>query len=245
MKLLSITWSESDEYDYTSSFLYKSFVKTNNKESFINIHFNRSKYKLLENAFHDMYGYQSEHILYKIFLLREKLNENDSIDSFIYADTNDVVVLDDIQKIPEIKNIIFSAEKHQYPKNTEWLAEKNYPKENIINNFFLNSGLFLTNKQFYIEFLNKCVSNILPRHFKDYGGDQGIFTYYFINHNLNEVELDISTKYFLSTYLRSNAHFKLENNKLINLENNSTPLFIHDNGWNYGSPKFIEKFNLL
>lgn len=245
MKLLSITWSDNDLHDYTNSFLYKSFLKNNKKEDFVNIHYNRQTYKSLESAFQEMYGYQSEYILYKIFLLREKLKENNFLENFVYADTNDVVVLDNIQKTSNTNNIIFSVEKHQYPKNTEWLNEKNYPEKNLLSNFYLNSGLFLTNKNFYIEFLNKCVELILPRHFKDYGGDQGIFTYYYINHNSNDIMLDIETKYFLSTYLRSETHFKLNENKILNLENNSSPMFIHDNGWNYGSPKFIEKFKLI
>ena len=60
------------------------------------------------------------------------------------------------------------------------------------------------------------------------------------------IMLDNKSEYFLSTYNRSqNTYCKENNQQLINILDNTSPSFIHDNGWNYGSPKFIEKFSLL
>jgi len=246
MKLLSITWSDTDEYDLKATPLYKSFIKHNNEKNLFHIHFNRNEYKDLESNYNNKYAYQSEFILYKILLTYNFLLKTNDIEDFIYADTNDVVVLDNIDKVVAPKKILFSCEKHQYPKNATWLSQKNYSNENITQNIFLNSGLFVTNKTFFTNFLHNCILNILPHEFKDYGGDQGIYTYYYINLNENkDITLDVETKYFLSTYLRSPDMFTFSDNKFINKEYNTSPLFVHDNGWNYGSPKFRERFNLL
>jgi hypothetical protein len=51
--------------------------------------------------------------------------------------------------------------------------------------------------------------------------------------------------YFLSTYSDSPSNYIFMDGKLKNLLSNQTPIFIHDNGWNYGSPKFINHFNLI
>jgi len=53
------------------------------------------------------------------------------------------------------------------------------------------------------------------------------------------------TKYFLSTYLKSPNDFRKDDIGVYSLKTNSYPIFIHDNGWNYGSPKFINHFNLI
>jgi hypothetical protein len=246
VKLLSITWSHTDDYSLENTFLYKSFIKHNDKNDLVHLHFNRTHYTALENEFTNKYAYQSEYLLYKILLAHEALKKINNLDNFIYADTNDVVVLDKIDKISPRDNVLFSCEKHQYPKNASWLSVNNYPEENYRNNIFLNSGVFVTNKNFFLYFLDSCIAKILPQHFKDYGGDQGVYTFFYLNYNQNkDIDLDVETKYFLSTYIRSSDMFKKNENKLINLEFNTEPIFIHDNGWNYGSPKFIERFGFL
>jgi hypothetical protein len=247
IKVLSITWSYESDYDYTNTFLYRSFVRHNDKNNFINIHFNRNLYLDLEKQFKDRFGYQYEYILYKIFLLKLKLKEINS-KYIIYADTTDVACLGSIEDLYTkeskfLNNIIFSSEIHQYPSETLW---NTYPEENKKAQTFLNSGLFVTSVSHIETLIAKCIDQILPLEYKNFGGDQGIYTYSYIHQNLNKnIVLDQNSEFFLSTYLRSVNCFDYNNNRIIDKNNNNTPLFIHDNGWNYGSPKFIEKFNLI
>jgi hypothetical protein len=60
MKLISITWSYEQEFNYKDTILYKSFIKNNIDDNFINIHFNRNDYLELESIFEKDYGYQFE-----------------------------------------------------------------------------------------------------------------------------------------------------------------------------------------
>jgi len=248
MKLLTVTWSYTEEYDYVDSFLYKSFIKHNSKDNFINIHFNRNLYLKLEEDFKQRFGYQYEYILYKIFLLEPELKnlKNISVDNVvIYADTNDVACLGNISELNttfDSNSIVFSSERHKYPsQHTPW---NKYPEHNEINSIFLNSGLFIGSTSRIHELLQKCIDKVLCLEYKDFGGDQGVYTYAYIN-NIDNIILDHDSRVFLSTYLRAVNDFECKDNRLINKSNNLSPLFIHDNGWNHGSPKFIEKFKLI
>jgi len=247
IKLLSVTWSYSNDYDYTNTFLYKSFIKYNNKNNFINIHFNRNLYFNLEKQFENKFGYQYEYILYKIFLLKLKLQQINS-KYIIFSDTNDVACLGSIkdlemQESKFLHDIIFSSEIHQYPSEAIWNV---YPEENKKTKTFLNSGLFIGSVSNIEAFITKCIDQVLPLEYKNFGGDQGVYTYAYIHQNLNNnIVLDQNSEFFLSTYLKSTNCFYYQNNRIINKNNDYSPLFIHDNGWNYGSPKFIEKFNLI
>lgn len=245
MKLVSITWSNEDSYDYKQSILFRSFIKLNDEKDFINIHFNRTKYSEMEIKFEQHYGFQYEFILYKIFLFRDILNNIDD-DHIVYCDTNDVVCLDNINKLGLTSEIIFSSEKHKYPSdNSSWGPVSSYPDWNLINNIFLNSGLILSTKKFYIDLLDNAIKNILPLHYKNFGGDQGIYTYHYINNHEPKIILDHNCNYFVSTYLTSQDWYEKENNKFRNKITGTTPMFVHDNGWNYGSPRIIERFNLV
>lgn len=243
INLLSITWSYDSVYDYKNSFLYRSFIKHNLEYNFINIHFNRNLYLSLEEEFKYKFGYQYEYILYKIFLLKSKLKEINS-KYIVYADTNDIACLgsiSDLKKSCNPDNIIFSSEIHKYPSETSW---NTYSEENKNEKNFLNSGLFIGSVETLERLIDQCINNILSLEYKDFGGDQGVYTYYYIHVNKNII-LDKNSKFFLNTYLKSPNSFEYSNNRIINKTNKSIPLFIHDNGWNYGSPKFIESFNLI
>lgn len=251
IKLICVTWSESDFFDYKSTILYKTFIKNNSDSDFYNIHFNRNNYRDLEVIFNNKFGYQYEFILYRIYLLKQEL-EKLNFEYIIFSDTNDVVCLDNIQKINTISNkILFSSECHRYPNEDNiknWLPSYMYPEVNSSNKNFLNAGLSFGNTKNYIRLFNSCINNVLDKEYKNFGGDQGVFTYYYINNNdKNEelIELDETQSLFLSTYSRSYNSFSIIENKLCSLVYNTFPSFIHDNGWNYGSPKFINHFNLL
>jgi hypothetical protein len=241
-KLLTITWSYDSESNYADGFLYKSFVKNNSKNNFINFHFNRNLYKKLEEDFREKFGYQYEYLLYRIFLFKDILKEIKD-EYIICSDTNDVVCLGNINELTDYQipsSVIFSSEIHQYPNKNNWNI---YPNKN--DRTFLNAGLFTGSISSISLLIESCIKNIFPLEYKDFGGDQGVYTYYFIHKNQDTIILDKNSKFFLNTYLRSTDSFYKENQKLINKENNFKPLFIHDNGWNFGSPRFIEKFDLL
>jgi hypothetical protein len=247
MKLISVTWSYDDVFDYSNTILYKSFLKYNDPNAFINIHYNRSHYKFLEDEFNNKFGYQYEFLLYRIFLLKDSIDNLK--DRIIFADNNDVVCLGEIDGINDICNdkIFFSSEQHRYPNEqniSNWNPSYSYSTDDNNNKNYLNAGLSVGNSELYVDLFDDCIDNIFTKEYKNFGGDQGIYTYYYINKN-KLIVLDYNTKYFLSTYSRNPDSFIYNNGRIINRQFNSMPLFIHDNGWNYGSPKFIERFNLL
>lgn len=245
MKVISVTWSHDSNYNYKDSILYKSFIKNNVDSDFVNFHFNKNDYHDLEVLFEKKFGFQFEFILYKITLLKEKLNQlEDNV--LIYCDTNDVVCLDNINNIKYNGGIIFSSEKNRYPNNiSNWEPTTKYPIWNIENNIYLNSGLILSQKDLFIKLIESVEEKILNLDYKNFGGDQGIYTYHYINDFLPKITLDESCEYFLSTYLTSRNWFEKQDDKLICKTTGTTPIFIHDNGWNYGSPRIIEGFNLI
>lgn len=245
MKLITVTWSYSDVSDIKDSILYKSFIKSNEDTNFINFHFNRFNHSDLEKKFESQYGVQYDYILYKIFLLRDLMSSINE-DILIFSDTNDVVCLGDINQISFEGGIIFSAEKHQYPNNiTEWEPVSSYSDKNIIELNFLNSGLVISTKKMYEQLLDSVIEKILPLNYNSFGGDQGIFTYYYINEFLPKISLDSGRTIFVSTYLTGEDWYKIEEGKILYKPTDSYPIFVHDNGLNFGSPKIIEKYNLV
>jgi len=248
IKLVSVTWSYDDKSNVEQSRLYNSFIKLNDKNNFYNIHFNRNNYKNLEKEFNDKFGYQYEFLLYRIFLLKDVLSKLD-FNFIIFSDSNDVVCLSEFNEIKfDLKDkIIFSTEKHRYPNEpniTNWEPNYKYNLCDIQNTNYLNAGLSIGSKESFIKLFDNCINKVFKKEYKNFGGDQGVFTYYYLNDN-DLILLDTDTKYFLSTYLDSPSNYVLINKKLKNKKTNQYPHFIHDNGWNYGSPKFIEHFNLL
>ena len=110
-----------------------------------------------------------------------------------------------------------------------------YSSEEIKNLHFLNSGLFITSKKNYIDFLDSLINNVLSKNLKSFGGDQGIFIFHYLSKNLPQIVLDKEYRLFFNTYSR-------DHNDYIGYK---FPIFLHDNGWNWGSPRFIQKFNLV
>lgn len=243
IKLVSITWSYEELSNYKDNFLYKTFIKHNNFDNIINIHFNRNEYLDIEKKQESFFGYQYEYILYKIILLRNKIQDIKA-DYIIYADNNDVVCLSEIDEILNFlsdDSVIFSAESHQYPAlNHDW---NKYPTFNNTNNFYLNSGLYAGTKKNIIKMIDQAF-DVLSLKYKNFGGDQGVYTYLYLN-NKSNIKIDTNNSVFLSTYLKTINNFIYTHDRIVDSRYNTTPLFVHDNGWNYGSPRFIEKFNLV
>jgi hypothetical protein len=249
IKLLSITWSFEEKSDYESSILYRSFIKKNKKENFINIHFNRNNFTNEEKDFQVKYGFQYEYILYKIYLLIDEIKKIES-EYIIYSDTTDVACLEDIELInfPLIDSVIFSKEIHRYPNSesvTNWSPSHMYNEFDESQKNYLNSGIFFTKKTTFLELLNECVNNVLKLNYTNFGGDQGVYTYFYINLNKNNlIRLDSENEFFLSTYLLPINNYEKKDDLIYSTINNKCVYFVHDNGWNYGSPKFINYFNL-
>lgn len=236
MKIITTTWSYDDVYPIQDTFLWKSFIENNSKDQFIHIHYNRSNYVDLEKDFEERFGFQYDYILYKVYLLRDQLSNLLDINDLIFCDATDTVCMGCVNNIKPIQNIIFSTEINQYPSSlggwgdsVQWSADQLYNKE------FLNSGLFQTNIVTFKKILDYVIDNILPLNLKTFGGDQGVYTYHYLSQYNPMISLDISSELFLSTYCRNIKDYTL----------NDLPLFIHDNGYNYGSPRFIENFNLI
>lgn len=234
VKIITVTWSYEDIFDIKNTFLYKSFIKNNNKDNLIHIHYNRKNYLELEEEFSNRFSYQHEYILYKIFLTKEKIKSIDS-DFLIFCDANDTVCLDNIDGINVDKKIMFSSEINQYPSSMGDFGGLEYSFEERLHKYFLNSGLFIANKEKYIELLESVVNNILPKNIKSFGGDQGIFVFHYLSKNNPDIILDIKNELFFCSFSRNYLDFL----------NFKFPIFVHDNGWNWGSPRFIEKFNLV
>jgi hypothetical protein len=231
-KLITISWSYSDNYNIENTFLYKSFIKNNPIDNFIHIHYNRNEYADLEKDFKYKYGDLSEFILYKLYLTKSKIQSFET-DYFVFADANDVVCLGDINTLPDTDKIIVSSEINRYPATNWWNLD--YSEEEKNNLHFLNSGLFLTSKTNYIKLLENISNNVLSNHLKSFCGDQGVFIYHYLSKFEPEMILDKNSELFFNSYKRN--HLEYIGYKF--------PMFLHDAGWNYGSPKFIEKFNLV
>ena len=154
--------------------------------------------------------------------------------------------MDNINNLDYTDGIIFSSEKNKYPNdNSSWNPVSSYPEWNLNNSLYLNSGLIVTTKELYIKLLDNVIENVIPLNYKNFGGDQGVYTYYYINNLSPNIKLDDTCEFFVSTYLSSGSWFEKIGDRLKYKLTNTTPMFIHDNGWDYGSPRIIEGFNLI
>lgn len=257
MKLITVTWNNSDDCDVHNHLLVRSFKHFNSESEIIKIHFNRNNYADLESEYSLKYGYQYEFLLYRIVLLKDKLKDIDC-DNFIMCDTNDVICTRNINTLTNIFDldnyVIFGMEKNQWPtpsSKSNWKGYTDYYGFNKINSYFLNAGCVFTKKENYIKLLDKSIEfiktneNVLgSTHSIPFGGDQGVFTWLFNMDHDSKIKLDYSSIFALNTYNRSHSEYYLHNNRLYSKLDTITPCFIHDNGYHYGSPKYYEYFNL-
>tara|TARA_R110002012_G_scaffold317910_1_gene535213 strand:- start:4104 stop:4904 length:801 start_codon:yes stop_codon:yes gene_type:complete len=259
INLAVVTFSNEDENtEVMNSSLCKSFKKFNPKKEIFHHHFNRGKNHQLESQQWEMFGKgiehqvqsQTEFITYRIDLWREKLKNMDT-DYIISCDTNDVVCLGPVDRLVDMfdldNNIIFSHEKNTWPTHqmkSTWKNYQDYRGFDLEEKKFLNAGMILAKKDKYIELLNSVMDNVLSMELDTMGNDQGAFTYYY-NSNFNpQIKLDYTNKFGLNTFNRGHNEYFLENNKLVSKKHGTTPLFIHDNGWDHGSPRYSNHFKL-
>jgi hypothetical protein len=232
--VVTATWSFEATFDIQNTLLYKSFITRNTEKNFHHVHFDRNQYANLELEFSNRFGTQADYILYKIFLLRDAIKSINS-EYIVFCDANDVVCLGDVSTLTPVHNyVLMSAEANQWPSSRGDFGGLDYSKDAFQKRQFLNSGLLFARKDVYLELLTSIIDNILPKNIKSFGGDQGVFTYHYLAKSMPQIQLDVENTMFLSTFSRQVEDFVGYN----------FPMFIHDNGWDWGSPRFIQKFNL-
>lgn len=251
VKLLTLTWSHEDNFDIQKTSLYQSFKKFNPDIEIIHHHYNRGHYQQKEIEYRNIFGDESEYLLYKIEFLLDKV-KNINSEYIIFSDANDVTCVKSINHLFQIydleNNIIIGHEKNMWPtqeiKNT-WPNYTDYDDIHKKNRTYLNSGMILSKTNMFIEMLEKMVSDIFSTKIKNFKNDQGVYTYYYTMGMSPKIKLDTSNNFALNTFSRSVDEFYLNNqNQLVSKETGVIPCFIHDNGWNHGSPKYHNYFEL-
>lgn len=252
LTLVTVTWSHEPTFNIEKTTLYKSFKHFNPTKQFKHLHFNRGHFWQQEVEFSQSFGPESEYILYKIVLLKEILQELNT-EYIIFCDANDVVCLNNVdsslQTFDLTNKIIVGAEKNQWPpKETKetWkpFGFEDYSGFDAENNFYLNSGMVLASKANFIAMLQKMMDEILSKEIKNFRNDQGVYTWYYTAKLEPRIELDYANIFAVNTFSRSVDEFELVDKKLRSKANGKFPCFVHDNGWNHGSPKYVNAFQL-
>lgn len=251
VKLISVTWGYSDNFNMEDTSLYKSFKKFNPHIDVNHFHFNRNNYRNLENDFANKYGSESEYLLYKIYLLLDKVKTVNS-DYIIFSDANDVTCMRPVEYLLDMfdldNEIIVGHEKNTWPTEqakSSWINYNDYDENHKQKRTFLNSGMVLCKTEKFITMLNNMINQVFTTGIRTFNNDQGVYTYYYNMGIEPKIKLDISNIFALNTFSRSTDEFYLNSNhKLVSKESNVIPCFIHDNGWNHGSPKYHNKFEL-
>ena len=250
IKILTVTWSHEETYNIKKTTLYKSFKKFNPHREIIHHHFNRGHFWQEERDFSSRFGRESEYLLYKIFLWRDVVRKVDS-DYIIFCDANDVVCLGDVGQLVsdfDLENqIIVGHEKNQWPTveaKSTWPDYNDYNIYDTQERKFLNSGMILAKKDKYVELLDSMVNNVMSKNITTFNNDQGVFTYYYNTGVEPKIKLDYSNKFVVNTFSRSHDEYYMEGNRIVSKKNGTKPLFVHDNGWNHGSPKYLNHFEL-
>lgn len=250
--LATITWSHQPSFPIEKTTLYKSFRYFNPEKPFVHHHFNRGHYWQQEAEFAQKFGAESEYILYKIVLLKKQIQQIDT-DYIIFCDANDVVCLNNVDSLLkdfDLENsVVVGAEKNQWPpKETKetWkqYGFKDYSGFDAENNFYLNSGMILATKSNFIQMLQTMEDAVLTKGISNFRNDQGAYTYYYTASLEPKIVLDYNNKFVVNTFTRSVDEFEFRDNKLYSKANGNAPCFVHDNGWNHGSPKYVNAFQL-
>jgi FkbM family methyltransferase len=251
IKLITVTWSHQEHFEIEKTSLYRSFKKFNPNIELIHFHFNRNEYIKEELNFNEKFGQESEYLLYKIQLLFDKI-KNVDCEYIIFCDANDVTCLSNINYLTTIfdleKYIIVGHEKNQWPpvdRKSIWPDYQDYNGYDSLNKTYLNSGMILARKEMYVNMLENMINNVMSKDIKNFSNDQGVFTYYYNNNYSPEIKLDYGNIFAVNTFARNTNEFYLDKeNKLVSKQTGIKPCFLHDNGWNHGSPKYHNFFEL-
>ncbi len=252
LTLVTLTWSHEQSFDIEKTTLYKSFKYFNPEKPIKHVHFNRGHFWKEESDFAQTFGPESEYLLYKIVKLHEVLQTIDT-EYIIFSDANDVVCLNNVdyllQSFELTDQVIVGAEKNQWPpKDTKetWkhFCFQDYSGFDAKNNFYLNSGMILATKANFLKMLQTMMDDVLTKGIKNFRNDQGVYTWYYTSNLTPKIALDYNNVFAVNTFSRSVDEFELVDKKLRSKVNGNFPCFVHDNGWNHGSPKYVNHFQL-
>jgi hypothetical protein len=262
IKLVTTTWNHSDTTDSVNHILLQSFKKLNPNIEIINTHFNRGRYHRLEKAYQELYGSQYEFLLYRVELLYHKIKEINT-DFLILCDTSDCTCVSPIDGLVDLfdleNNVIIGSETNQWPMpmvKQNWTDYTDYNQTHHDNKTYLNAGGILASKNKFLELLDIGREVLLNKQYvfgqsyendRRYGGlgsDQGLFTWIYNMVPDSPIKLDIESKFLINSYGRSIEDYYIENNKLYSKSTGNSTYFVHDNGWNHGSPKFHDNLEL-
>lgn len=250
--MVAVTWNHENQFSIEKTHLYPSFKKQNPDQEFVHIHFNRNDYQKLEEEFSKRFEREYCFLLYKIQLLGEKIKEHVKTDYIIVADATDVFCLGKVSHLVDSYDlneyIIACQEKNTWPTTDHkkhWPDYTDYSDSERYNRTFLNSGMLLARTDKFIEMLDSMIKNVLSTDCKYFHNCQGCYTYYYNKKFQPEIKLDCSSIFTLNTFTRTKEECYLnEEKRIVIKETGVKPCFVHDNGWNHGSPKFINQFEL-
>lgn len=157
------------------------------------------------------------------FIHRPYLKPNDII---LFTDAYDVYYSGDKKTVLERfkkmnKPVVFGSEKCCYPDG----GKAEYYPNNQTMFPYLNSGLFIGR----VEALKECMKHYDSELIEDNCNDQLWWTNKFLERQ-DLIELDYNNNLFLNCVWINEEYFKIDEDKLTLLYNNSTPQFIHGNG---------------
>ena len=151
------------------------------------------------------------------------LKQNPQVESFVFVDAHDVVVLGSPEEFNEnlriIPSIVVSCEKACWP-----VAELavSYPSRDVGEWKYINSGLYYSDSNSFIKLFESS-----PPSYED--DDQEWFTRSYLRNDYHIIR-DFNCILFQSYSHIADDDFAYRNGRLINLKTNTTPIFIHGNG---------------
>jgi hypothetical protein len=244
--LLTTSWGNLPT-NSTNSPTVRSWNRWNPTFPVVHTHFNRGDYWAQEKTYSERFDTQtqSEYILYKVDLLRQTTALIDT-EFTIMADFNDVYTMGTVDHLPSLfdldRAVVFSSERNRYPKNPSKGYE--YSSFDVSHQWFLNSGVILAKTSMLKELLDKSMEVFVKSEKRIVGGDQGLFTQYYNSGVQPLIQLDYANLVSLSTYDSNFEDYYAKNNRIYSKRFNTSPVFIHLNGINYGGRNFIEYFKI-
>lgn len=151
------------------------------------------------------------------------LKQNPQIESFVFVDAHDVVVLGSPEEfnteLPSSSSIIVSCEKACWP--VAELANA-YPSNDVGDWRYINSGLYYADSDSFIKLFESS-----PPIYSD--DDQEWFTRSYLRNDYHIIR-DFNCILFQSYSHIADDDFDYRDGRLINLKTNTQPIFIHGNG---------------
>ena len=251
LKLVTATWSHEESFNIQKTSLYQSFKKFNPNIDIEHFHFNRGHHQSQEQEFAARFGAESEYLLYKIQMLLAKVKTVNS-DYIIFCDANDVTCMRPVDYLLDMfdleHSVIVGHEKNTWPtqeRKATWPNYTDYNEHDRNNRTFLNSGMILSRTDKFIEMLQSMIDNVFSTGINTFSNDQGVYTYYYNMGMQPKIKLDYGSIFALNTFSRSTDEFYLnKDNRLVSHQTGVAPCFVHDNGWNHGSPRYHVYFEL-